>query len=187
MSVLTHRTAWVPSDDHTPRSDAAELAAAWVLEQARAHALQPVLRDPGKGGSPGRGHAVLAYLPDYDDVHHSLQAVRYGAFAAVESVAYPLIGWAMATRALDLTTGEITVDSRSETLKEAIERIHFFDNNGWTRGFGADSAKRILGDLPPPDRDKDLLLGSLCALGSRGRALERLGDLAQRVWKKIST
>ncbi len=185
MSVLTHRTAWVPSNDHTPPDDAAEIAAAWVLEQARAHALQPLLRDQVKGGNPGRGHAVLAYLPDYDDVHNSIQAARFGAFAAVESGATPLIGWAMATGALDLTTGEVTADTRSPALKEAIERIHFFDNNGWTRGFGADGAKRILGDLSPPDRDKNLILGGLCALGSRAKALERLGDLADRAWKKV--
>ncbi|MDG4821637.1 hypothetical protein O7635_07190 [Asanoa sp. WMMD1127] len=183
MSVLPHRTAWVPIDDHTPLDDAAELAAAWVREQARAHALQPFAP---ANGSAGPRHAVLAYLPDYDDVSRSIQAARHGAFAAVESGATPLIGWAMETKAVDLTTGEVTADTRSPALKEAIERIHFFDSNGWSRGFGADGAKRILGDLRPADRDKKVILGSLCALGSRGKALERLSELADRVWKRRS-
>ncbi|WP_147315452.1 hypothetical protein [Asanoa ferruginea] len=193
MSVFPHRTAWVPIDDHTPLHDAAEMAAAWVIQQAGTHALQPVLRG-GLGDSivfalrgqfttgpnPGREHAVLAFLPDYDDVHTSL---RHGVFAAIESEATPLLGWAMQTRAVNLTTGEVTADTRSAALKEAIERIHFFDNNGWTRGSGADGSKRILGDLQPADRDKNLLLGSLCALGSRGKALARLSGLADRAWR----
>jgi hypothetical protein len=177
---VAYRTAWVPND-LTPRNDAADLAAAWVLDQARTHALQPFLRLTE--GTPGRGHAVLAFQPDYNDVHQANQAARFGAFAAVESGRTPLIGWAMETRAIDLTTGEVTADTRSAALKEAIARIHFFDNNGWTRGFGAESAKRILGDLRPPDRDKDVILGSLCALGCRAAALRRLGDLADRAWK----
>ncbi|GAA1845128.1 hypothetical protein GCM10009687_08610 [Asanoa iriomotensis] len=177
---VAYRTAWVPND-LTPRNDAADLAAAWVLDQARTHALQPFLR-PAEG-TPGRGHAVLAFQPDYNDVNKAIQAARFGAFAAVESGRTPLIGWAMETRALDLTTGEVTTDTRSAALREAIERIHFFDNNGWTRGFGADGAKRILGDLRPSDRDKDVILGSLCALGSRPAALRRLSGLAERAWK----
>ncbi|GIF51282.1 hypothetical protein Afe04nite_58210 [Asanoa ferruginea] len=164
-----------------------------MIQQAGTHALQPVLRG-GLGDSivfalrgqfttgpnPGREHAVLAFLPDYDDVHTSL---RHGVFAAIESEATPLLGWAMQTRAVNLTTGEVTADTRSAALKEAIERIHFFDNNGWTRGSGADGSKRILGDLQPADRDKNLLLGSLCALGSRGKALARLSGLADRAWR----
>jgi hypothetical protein len=193
VSVFPHRTAWVPIDDHTPLHDAAEIAAAWVIQQAGTHALQPVLRGGLRDSTvfahrhqfatrpdSGRQHAVLAYLPDYDDVHTS---IRDGVFAAVESGVTPLLGWAMQTRAVDLTTGEVTADIRSAALKEAIERIHFFDNNGWTRGFGADSSRRILGDLRPADRDKNLLLGSLCALGSRGKALARLSGLADRAWK----
>lgn len=186
MTIVTYTAAWVP-DDNPERSwdEAAEPAAAWLLEQARVlRGQQPLLVTPTQQQwqagpdvikrfarayeattSRGRGaqfrqRPVLAYVPNYGDMYLAASYARNSALAVVESHTAPLIGWAMEVQAVDLTTGAVTADSRSPEQRQELERIHGYGNNGWTRGFGADRSASILEELLRQDAiDTDIVVG----------------------------
>ncbi|WP_156725794.1 hypothetical protein [Streptomyces apocyni] len=125
---------------------------------------------------------VLAYVPDYGDMHLAASYARNRALAVVESRAEPLIGWAMEVQAVDLTTGAVTVDTRSPEQRRELERIHDYGNNGWTRGFGADRSTFILGGLLGQDGiDGDIVLGYMVARGHDGRSVARLAKIIENV------
>lgn len=205
--MVTYTAAWVPDDDPERSWDeAAELAAAWLLEQARVTGGQPLLVTPTQQQwhsgpdvirrladaceattSRGRGaqfrqRPVLAYVPDYGDMHLAASYARNSALAVVESRTAPLIGWAMEARAVDLTTGTVTADTRSTEQHHELERIHSYGNNGWTRGFGADRSASILSGLLGQDGvDADIIAGHMVARGHDGRSIARLTKIIERV------
>jgi hypothetical protein len=103
----------------------------------------------------------------------------------VESAQFPLIGWAMETGAVNLLTGEPTPETRTDHQREELDHIHFYGNNGWTRGFGADQALRVLRDLltkePLP---AEVIVGSMLGKGHHGEAVARLAKLIERAAPK---
>jgi hypothetical protein len=204
--MTVEAAAWVPDDDpERPWDDAADLAVEWLLDQAGERGQAPLLVTPTQSQwsmgaesiqlfaqryeatTPRSNHAsfsnrpVLVYVPDYDVMHLALRYARGSAIAVVETVSSPLVGWASAVGALDLTTGEPTRPALSDAQRKTFDRIEFNGNNGWTRGFGADSTARILRSLRDAgDLDKELLLGYMVAKGKHGRAIDRLVDLIDK-------
>lgn len=170
--TTTYTAAWVP-DDNPERGwdEAAELAVAWLLEQSQTLNLQSVLVTPTKQqwqlgpavirrfaqtyevttsrarGAQFRQRPVLAYVPDYGDMELAASYANNSVLAVVESRTHPLLGWAMETQAVDLTTGSSTADTRSPQQCHELESIHDYGNNGWTKGFVADLSAAILSDL----------------------------------------
>ncbi|MGW5768782.1 hypothetical protein ACWEVY_06500 [Streptomyces longwoodensis] len=200
MTIATYTAAWVPDNDAERSWDeAAEMAAAWLLEQARALRSQPLLVTPTQQqwqagpdvirriahiyeattnrsrGAQFRQRPVLAYVPDYGDMNLAASYARNSALAVVESQTTPLIGWAMEVQALDLTTGATTPDSRTPEQRHELDRIHGYGNNGWTRGFGADRSASILSGLLSQDGiDVDIVVGYMVARGHDARSVARL-------------
>ncbi|MFJ8107808.1 hypothetical protein [Streptomyces sp. NPDC096132] len=207
MTIVTYTAAWVPDDDPERSWDeAAEPAAAWLLEQAHVLGGQPLLVTPTQQQwqagpdvirrfartyeattSRGRGaqfrqRPVLAYVPDYGDMYLAASYARNSALAVVESHTAPLIGWAMEVQAVDLTTGAVTADTRSPEQRQELERIHGYGNNGWTRGFGADRSASILEDLLRQDAiDTDIVVGHMVAHGHDKRSVARLMKIIDNV------
>ncbi|MEV6986508.1 hypothetical protein AB0M95_35340 [Sphaerisporangium sp. NPDC051017] len=205
MTDVGYTAAWVPDDDpHRDWEDAAKAAVAWTLEQAAPEGATPLLvtphqnqwnagvdsitwfantypattpRSSGRRAGVGQG-PVLVYVPDFDTLHMAASYARSYCLAVVETASTPLIGWAMETEAINLLTGEVTPDIRSDSQREVIERVHFYGNNGWTRGFGRDQTKRILRETYGRDGlTRDIVLGAMAAKDHNGKALNRLGEL----------
>lgn len=199
-----YRAAWVPDDD--PCRDweiAAALAVDWVLEQAASLPSRPVLVTNAfgvessitslqrllryadhatprsrRGFTPYQQHAVLAYVPYEDTLALAMQVARGGALGVVETVEFPLGGWAREVDALDLTTRQ-AAEPFSTEIGEQLDRVIFYGNNGWTRGFGADQTLRVLTALRRTGFD-DLaaIVGFVAARGKSGKAMKRLRTLA---------
>ncbi|MFD5858715.1 hypothetical protein [Streptomyces chartreusis] len=201
--TTTYTAAWVP-DDNPERGwdEAAELAVAWLLEQSRNLNLQPVLVTPTKQqrhsgpavirsfaqtyeattsrsrGAQFRQRPVLAYVPDYGDMELATSYAHNSVLAVVESRTHPLLGWAMETQAVDLTTGSPTADTRSPEQRRELESIHDYGNNGWTKGFGADMSAAVLSDLLRQDGiDKDVIVGYMVARGHDQHSIARLAKI----------
>jgi hypothetical protein len=201
--TLSYRAAWVPDDD--PQRDwevAAALVVDWALEQAAALSVEPLLitNSFGVEGSvpslqrllryadhvtprsrravrPGN-LAVVAYVPYDATLALAVQMAHGGALGVVETVAFPISGWARETGAVNLTTGTPAAPFSADIAKQ-LDRVIFHGNNGWTRGFGADQTLRILTDLRRAGFD-DLagVTGFVGALGKSGKSMARLRALA---------
>ncbi|WP_214107267.1 hypothetical protein [Acrocarpospora catenulata] len=205
MSNIGYIAAWVPDDDpHRDWEDAAKLAIAWVLEQAAQEGASPLLVTPHqnqwKAGvesitwfantypaitprssrqrvSRGQG-PVLVYVPDFGTLTLAANYARGSSLAVVETASTPLIGWAMETKAVNLLTGQATPETRTNSQREVLERVHFHGNNGWTRGFGRDQTTRILrGAYGREGLTRDVVLGAMAAKGHNSKAVGRLGEL----------
>jgi hypothetical protein len=80
-----------------------------------------------------RGRPVLAYVPDAKVLDVAASYARGSSLCAVEGFAYPLAGWAKAAGAIDLLSGETAAPSDQAT-RQALDGLHLYGNNGWTRG-----------------------------------------------------
>ncbi|MET9829438.1 hypothetical protein ABZ078_09025 [Streptomyces sp. NPDC006385] len=203
MTDVAYTAAWVPDDDPERSWDeAAELAVDWVLQEAQRQGAKPLLVTPTqqqwtsgpnritwfartysavtpRSSRPARDRGpVLAYVPDYELMHLAAGYARGSSLAVVESAMHPLVGWAMAAGAVNLLTGKTTADTLSEAQRTALDRVHFYGNNGWTRGFGRDQATRILRDLSGRETAaRDIILGYMVAKGHNGKAVDRLAKI----------
>jgi hypothetical protein len=205
MTDATYAAAWVPyNDPGRPWDEAAELAIAWVLEQAEHLEQRPVLVTTSQDqwhlgpdtirqfartndtatarGSKvaGQSRPVLAYAPGYGDMYRAISYANGGALAVVESQSDPLIGWAMEVQAMDLLSGQATVDSRTGAQRADLESIHDYGNNGWTRGFGADRAAMVL-RAQDDILETDVILGHMLARGHDELSLRRLAKIIEQV------
>jgi len=96
-------------------------------------------------------------------------------------IAYPLAGWAKAAGAIDLLSGE-TAAPTDQATRQALDGLHFYGNNGWTRGFGADQTLRKLATMRDAGQlNKQLILGDMLARGHGHKAVVRLAALIDKV------
>jgi hypothetical protein len=68
---------------------------------------------------------VLAYVPDYEMMDLATEVASDASLAVVETIEYPLMGWAMEVRAIDLVTGEDTPDTRTDSQRRELDRVLF--------------------------------------------------------------
>ncbi|MCX2182662.1 hypothetical protein KV205_19315 [Streptomyces sp. SKN60] len=120
-------------------------------------------------------------MPRYRDMHRALPYARDGALAVVELKSDPLIGWAMETHAVNLVDGQTTLESWNPAQRTRLEDIHSYGNNGWSRGFGADGAERVLPDLLAGGVGRDIILGFMVARGHDEDSVERLAAIIEKV------
>jgi hypothetical protein len=85
----------------------------------------------------------------------AIRCARGSHLAVVETVACPLLGWAMEVGAVDLAADAVTADTRSDEARGLLDGIHFYGNNGWGPDFDKRQASRLLADL----RDRGEVLG----------------------------
>lgn len=199
--TVTH-AAWVPDDE--PQRDwavAADLAVRWVEARCReeqasgvlvtntldhlgipdlqafaarhAHTTRRSDRDRvGAGVGP-----VLAYLPGIEELEFAMGLARRSSLAVVESVEFPLRGWAALLAAENLLTGEAT-PPLPDKVNDAVERLKFYGNNGFGDPFGKKQARSVLNDLRDAgELDPGVLLGAILAAGVPARGVKNLDSL----------
>lgn len=198
--------AWVPDDD--PQRDwetAASLAADWVNEKSaqsgasavlvtnalnhlnvpslenfeRRHSRISRLASRTRVGS-GEG-PVLSYVPEAEDLLFAMGLARNADLAVVEGGLFPLQGWAAWYEAYDLVRDEPT-PPLPDPIREAVDRLKFYGNNGFGDPFGKQEARVTLGRLQGEGvLDMPLILGAALAAGLRARAIKNLEGLADKL------
>lgn len=187
--------AWVPEAETRPRGAAAELAGSWLRQQAseygeRPGAVTPAIqgygipdvdrlgwktsRRSGLRRVPDGRLGVLAYMPDWESLEFATQLAHDGSIAVVEGFGTRVEGWARWHKAVDLTTGEQS-QALPGDLVDLVERLRFYGNNAFTRGFGRDQALRYVQSARPVDTE--LLLGALLAADQSASGVKRLSGL----------
>jgi hypothetical protein len=195
--VTVRAVAWVPEAETRPLDEAAAFAGAWLRQQARDYGdrigvVTPVIQEymiddvdrlgwktsrrSGRERVPDGTLGVLAYVPGWDELEFATGLARDGSLVAVEETLTPLEGWARWHQAVDLITGEVT-EPLADDLRTVVERLKFYGNNGFARGFGRDQALRVVRDVPADAHG--LVLGALLAAGQRSSGVKRLADLLQ--------
>jgi hypothetical protein len=206
LAMTDYVAAWVPERQDMDWDDAVAIAVDWTERECARQGIRQALlithtKDhPGEGPLGAfasrhywttpqsrnrvdvpRGRPVLAYVPDARVLDLAAGYARGSSLCAVEGFGYPLAGWARAAGALDLltTSQAAPVD---DAMRKALDGLHFYGNNGWTRGFGQEQAQRKLELMREAGQlDKETILGDMLARGHGAKAVARLGDLVDRV------
>jgi hypothetical protein len=128
-----------------------------------------------------RGGPVLAYRPDVRQLARAVAAAEGHVLGVIEFADGEIAGWAAATNAIDLTTGEPTASVPDE-IHAALLDLHTAGYNGYHR----DREPYFAAHYFPPI---DVLLGAGCsyafvasylvALGAHG---ESVGDDLERIY-----
>lgn len=198
--------AWVPDNDPTRDwSIAAAWAVDWVDERCRVEGASGVLvtntmshlgvpelnaferrntrtsRRAGRARVPDGEGPVLAYVPHAEELEFAARLARNSSLGVVETVSFPLGGWAAWVGAFDLVAEEVT-GPLSDSVVEAIERLKFYGNNGFGDDFGKRMARGILEDICESDEwSAGLLPGAVLAAGVSDRGVKNLGKLMDKL------
>jgi len=202
--MADYRAAWVPELEGWDWDDAAELAVEWVERECGQQHMRGLLvtatRDSGDSvpalmrfaqrhdqATPrsrsriDRRCPVLVYVPDTKALDFAAGIARGSSLCAVEGFTR-LGGWAREAGAVDLTGRAPVPAPLDPRLTEALDRLHFYGNNGWTRGFGQDQARRVLEQLRVAGLlDRDATTGAMLARGHGSEAVKRLRELIDKV------
>lgn len=197
--------AWIPDDD--PDRDwsiAAGLAVRWVEDRCREERASGVLvtnaldhlgvpelddferRHTRTSRRAGRNRVgvgvgpVLSYVPHAEELEFAMRLARESSLAVVETVTFPLSGWAAWLGAWNLVADEPT-PPLAGTIKSVVDRLVFYGNNGFGDDFGKRQARSILSELSHQGSlNRDLILGAVLAAGSSARATMNLGRLMDK-------
>lgn len=198
-----YRAAWVREDaEDIDYLEADALGARWVLDDLAEHGgtvaivtgklgiaassgVAPLLRY-GNEVTPrterrrrGLG-PVLAYRPDAREFELAESLAHGSSLCVIEGYGFPVRGWAARVGAFDIVSGSETAGI-DPARAEYVDRIIWYGNNGWTRGFGADNTARILSEMKRAGvLDRDEVLGVAAAEGKGAKALQRLEKLIDR-------
>jgi hypothetical protein len=196
-----YRAAWVPDDDpQRPWDDAAALAADWIWAQADDISSTPMLvtfsfqngeridalqglehvttRSPGSvTGLVGR--PVLAYVPEARTLALAHRHARNAALCVVESVSFPLHGWAREVGAVNLLNGD-RLQRLDSFANELLEHLQFIGNNGWGDQFGKRDATCLLPSIRE-HVDRAEVLGYVLAHGAHDRSVTNLEKIMDKL------
>lgn len=202
--TITYKAAWVPDDDpERPWEEAAQWAIDWIEkrcaeEQATAvlitydqhgrtanptlnrfasRHLSTTLRI-GRRGLPSGTGPVLAYVPNEGCLDLAMSLARESSLAVVEGSLYPLRGWAMETKAINLANPEAAPLEVDSALAKEIEHLAFCGHNGYGPGFDRNRARSILRDLRAQGLlDAEVIRGAVAARGVSPRGVKKLEEL----------
>lgn len=195
MSV-NYRAAWVPDDDPVrPWDEAAALVINWVDAQAEELGSKPILvtnahiDPPVHGfswgsdwfsrlsGGTARNRAVMSYVPGIEDFEYALDIARSAAVGVVETVSFRVGGWAAEVGALNLLTGQPT-PPHLPAVRELLERLAFYGNNGYGDQFGKKMAPDLVRDLINTGQiEPELIPGALAAHHVSARGQKKIADV----------
>lgn len=199
---LPHAAAWAPWAEGSLDwlSDRDTLAAKWLRDRAALDQCPIVLQvsshaaDYRRGGGPiadlARIGAIATYKsrvghgatfvdkPNIQLMATAMSTAAGHALAATELPTCPLIGWAMATGAVNLATGEVTADTRTtdqiDTLAHFISHLY----NGWAhKQVGRRASAHYLPKLAESGMTYVVFLGSM--LAGAPRYLDSRDDIAE--------
>jgi hypothetical protein len=199
---LPRAAAWAPWAEATRDwlSDRDKLAVKWLSDRAESDQSPIVLQVPShaadhrRGGGPiadlARMGAIATYKsrvghgatfvdkPDIQLMATAMSTAAGHALAATELPTCPLIGWAMATGAVNLATGEVIADARTTDQIDMLE--HFISQlyNGWAhKQVGRRASAHYLPKLVESGMTYVVFLGSM--LASAPQYLDSRGDIAE--------
>lgn len=201
-SMKFSSVAWVPDDDsQRDWSVAAGLATHWVRERCNEEGASAVLvtnaldylgvaelddferqytrtsRRAGRNRVQRGVGPVLSYVPYAEDLEFAMRLARNSSIAVVETVAFPIGGWAARLGAWNLVANRKT-PPLTEAVRDAVDRLKFYGNNGFGDRFGKRQAQSILGGLRTDGvLDRDVLLGAVLAAGLSARGTANLAGL----------
>lgn len=202
--MTEYRAAWVPDDDPArPWEDAAAMASQWIHEQARELRSEPLLltysfqNGEGIRAFAGLQHAttrsrasvtgpagrpVLAYVPEERVMTDAHLYTRRAALCAVETVSFPLHGWARAAGAINLLSGQV-LPALDSAVKPLLEHLQFIGNNGWGDQYGKRDATRLLPEIRQ-HVDRSEVLGYVIAHGAHDGGIRNLQKIMDKLgWK----
>jgi hypothetical protein len=201
---VSYRAAYVPEQEFRDWEDATQLAVAHVEDECDEHDMRGLLVTytvPGAGYTSHLEHFVgchqnhvtlrsrtrradagprptLVYVPDDDLLEVAVGHARGWSLCAVESFSFRLDGWAAATGAVNLDTGEATAPPAPDVVKQ-LEQLAFYGNNGWGDQFGKRMAGPVLSDLRAAGLDADFIVGYMIAAGCRASGTKRLRSIME--------
>jgi hypothetical protein len=200
---LNYRASWVPEQEHRDWEKAASLGVAHIDRECTregAAALLVTATVSGADYTPSlrrlvaryghhttlgsrsrRAHSgqrpTLVYVPDCEMLEQAAGYARGHALCAIESRLFRLDGWAAATGALDLDSGEIAVPPPDDLLHH-LEHLVFVGNNGWADQYGKRDAGRILPDLR--SLSADYVAGYVIGKGRSADGAKRLHAMLKK-------
>lgn len=206
MSV-NYRAAWVPEQKYRDWEDAAAIAVEHVEQECANQDLPGLLvthADNGKHATPSiaefvRRHGnhitrgsrnsrpnpgpgpTLVYVPHVELLAQAADYARESSLCVVETSSFRLDGWASATAALNLDTGETAVPPPDDAA-ETLDRLASYGNNGWSDSFGKQQARRLLVELRGMGvTDADFIAGFMIGKGSSDSGAKRLHGMVEKV------
>lgn len=124
---------------------------------------------------------VLSYVPHAEELEFAMGLARGSSIGVVETVSFPLSGWAAWLGAWNLVSDEQT-PPLPENVKQAVDRLVFYGNNGFGDQFGKQQARSILSELREQGSlDADLLVGAVVAAGVSARGAKNLEGLMDKL------
>lgn len=105
-----------------------------------------------------------------------MQLAHRSSLAVVETIGFPIAGWAAWFGAVNLLTGEPTTPL-PPPIADAVKSLAFYGNNGFGDQFGKRQARRIADDLQQEDVDWSIVLSASLAAGVSPRGVKNLGKL----------
>jgi hypothetical protein len=140
--------------------------------QRHAHTT-PQSRSRPQGVGP-----VLAYVPYAKSLELANRLARRSSLCIVESVGFPVGGWAAQVGAFDLIRKTATSPEPNAEVAEAMDNLRFYGNNGWGDEFGRRQARRVLSDLRARGLlEPDVVVSAMLARGCSDKAADRLAKL----------
>ncbi|MGQ0844334.1 MAG: hypothetical protein ACT4QF_09370 [Sporichthyaceae bacterium] len=124
------------------------------------------------------GRPVLAYVPDERTLELAHRYARGSALCVVESVSFPVHGWARQTGAVSLLDGRV-LPALDASVATTLDGLKFAGNNGWGDKPGKRDAARLLGDLRGRV-DLDEVVGYILARGASERGAKNLRAIAEK-------
>lgn len=188
LTPQPRETAWAPwrrDRDWLIRRD--QLAARWLVDRGKTEGSQLVVQGTSHADDYRDGDGAVAHLARAGKVATYRSPVGAGAtfvpnadirllatgigtarghsLVATESPTFPLVGWAMATGAVNLETGERTEDTRTAEQIEMVEAFADQLYNGWShQQVGRRASAYYLPKLAESGMSYEVFVGSLLAV-----------------------
>lgn len=106
--------------------------------------------------------------------HHAL---------AVTETAFPVEGWAMEVHAVDIRTGETTVDTRTDEQRQLLARLVRVLRNGWVGQLAGRMVRTYLEQLEASGMTWAVWAGSMIALSPENADLDRAEPYLPPSWR----
>jgi hypothetical protein len=201
----TAKTAWFPFVQEIGWQARANCAAvAWTEAECSARGVKGLLLvysyandyDDGPLGSFARRHSittqqssygpnsprsgvVLVDMPD-EKLMQTAMGMGQSALCAIERPNFPLLGWAMETGAVNLLTGEITPDTRTEEQKKLLQFVKTAGDKGWHDSHAAMTVPGMLAKLQDSGLGINVVCGVMLACGASASGIDKLRRLANK-------
>lgn len=197
--------AWVPEQSDMDWDEAAALAVEWTDERIRVenrrgvllvHAASSLPRSGPLAGfvarnsyttvnsqaAPGaRGIPVLSYCPGPKALAIAMRSSARSSLCVVEGVSDEWHGWAAEVGAVNLLTGEVTPDPRTDKQRKTFDRLDLFTNNGYGDPHAKSAVPRLLGDLLSDGLQPEFIYGVAVARGADDRGVKQLVGYVDRL------